>query len=47
MQEFEDSRSGGRRVIFVKGLAGAHDYLGIQEGLQDILARTFDLGHAL
>ncbi|KAI5896373.1 alpha/beta-hydrolase [Schizophyllum commune H4-8] len=47
VQEFEDTRSGGRRVIFVKALAGAHDYLGIQEGLQDILARTFDLGHAL
>ncbi|KAL1673434.1 Alpha/Beta hydrolase protein [Schizophyllum commune] len=47
VEEFEDNRSGGRRVIFVKALAGAHDYLGIQEGLQDILGRTFDLGHAL
>ncbi|KAL1744083.1 Alpha/Beta hydrolase protein [Schizophyllum fasciatum] len=47
VEEFVDSRSGGRRVIFVKALAGGHDYLGVQEGVQDVLVRTYDLGHAL
>ncbi|TRM61167.1 Alpha/Beta hydrolase protein [Schizophyllum amplum] len=47
VEEFVDSRGGGRKVTFVKALAGGHDYLGVQEGLQDVLARTFDLGHGL
>jgi abhydrolase domain-containing protein 12 len=33
----------GRKVVFVKALAGGHDYLGVQEGVQDIIGRTFSL----
>ncbi|KAJ7246410.1 Alpha/Beta hydrolase protein [Mycena rebaudengoi] len=38
VQEFTQS---GRRVVFVKTLAGGHDYLGVQEGVQDIIGKTF------
>ena len=34
----------GRKVVLVKTLAGGHDYLGVQEGLQDIIGRTFATG---
>lgn len=34
----------GRKVVLVKMLAGGHKYLGIQEGLQDIIKRTFAIG---
>ena len=34
----------GRKVVLVKTLAGGHDYLGIQEGLQDIIGRIFATG---
>jgi abhydrolase domain-containing protein 12 len=34
----------GRKVVLVKTLAGGHDYLGLQEGLQDIIGRTFAIG---
>lgn len=40
----EFSEKNGRKVVLVKTLAGAHDYLGIQEGLQDIIGRTFAIG---
>ena len=40
VDEFFDN---GRKVILVKTLAGSHDYLGLQEGLQDIIGRTFSL----
>jgi len=30
-----------RDVVLVKTLAGGHDYLGIQEGLVDIIGQTF------
>ncbi|KAJ7505569.1 Alpha/Beta hydrolase protein, partial [Mycena galericulata] len=36
--EFTDSE---RKVVFVQTLAGGHDYLGIQEGVQDVIGRTF------
>lgn len=37
---FED----GRKVVLVKTLAGGHNYVGAQEGLQDIIGRTFAIG---
>lgn len=37
---FED----GRKIVLVKTLAGGHNHLGIQEGLQDIIRRTFAIG---
>ncbi|KAJ7695720.1 Alpha/Beta hydrolase protein [Mycena rosella] len=33
----------GRKVIFVQTLVGGHDYLGVQEGVQDVIGRTFGL----
>ncbi|KAJ6620741.1 Alpha/Beta hydrolase protein [Mycena sp. CBHHK59/15] len=43
VQEFTES---GRKVVFVLTLAGGHDYLGVQEGLQDVIGRTFGFfGH--
>lgn len=33
----------GRKVVLVKTLAGGHDYLGVQEGLLDIMGKNFDL----
>jgi len=33
----------GRKVVLVKTLAGGHDYLGVQEGLLDIIGKNFDL----
>jgi abhydrolase domain-containing protein 12 len=33
----------GRSVTLVKTLVGAHDYIGEQEGLQDIIGRKFGL----
>jgi abhydrolase domain-containing protein 12 len=35
----EDSR----KVVLVKTLVGGHDYLGVQEGLVDIIGKTFGL----
>ncbi|KAJ7202827.1 Alpha/Beta hydrolase protein [Mycena pura] len=32
-----------RTVVFVQTLAGGHDYLGVQEGVQDVIGRTFGL----
>jgi abhydrolase domain-containing protein 12 len=34
----------GRKIVLVKTLAGGHNYLGAQEGLQDIIGRTFAIG---
>ena len=34
----------GRKVVLVKTLAGGHNYIGVQEGLQDIIGRTFAIG---
>jgi abhydrolase domain-containing protein 12 len=34
---------GGRKVVYVQSLAGGHDYLGVQEGVQDVIGRTFGL----
>lgn len=31
----------GRKVTFVKTLAGGHDYLGVQEGVQDFIRTSF------
>lgn len=31
------------KVVFVKTFAGGHDYLGIQEGVQDIIGRSFGI----
>ena len=41
MDEFSED---GRKVVLVKTLAGGHDYLAVQEGLQDIIGRTFAIG---
>ena len=41
MDEFSED---GRKVVLVKTLAGAHNFLGLQEGLQDIIGRTFEMG---
>ncbi|KAJ7465304.1 Alpha/Beta hydrolase protein [Mycena latifolia] len=38
VQDFTES---GRKVVFVRTLAGGHDYLGVQEGVQDVIGRTF------
>jgi len=38
VHEFTDS---GRKVVFVQTLAGGHDYLGVQEGVQDAIRQTF------
>ncbi|KAJ7593520.1 Alpha/Beta hydrolase protein [Mycena floridula] len=40
MQAIKES---GRDVVLVKTKYGGHDYLGIQEGLQDIIGRSFGL----
>ncbi|KAJ7081380.1 Alpha/Beta hydrolase protein [Mycena belliarum] len=40
MHEFTES---GRKVVFLQTLAGGHDYLGVQEGVQDVIGRTFGL----
>ncbi|KAJ6466383.1 Alpha/Beta hydrolase protein [Mycena sanguinolenta] len=43
VHEFTES---GRKVTFVHTLAGGHDYLGIQEGVHDIIGRNFGFfGH--
>jgi len=41
MDEFSED---GRKVVLVKTLEGGHNYLGVQEGLQDIIGRTFAIG---
>ncbi|KAJ3818297.1 Alpha/Beta hydrolase protein [Lentinula raphanica] len=41
IEEFVDR--GGEKVIFVKMLEGGHDYVGVQEGLQDVIGRKFGL----
>ncbi|GLB38272.1 putative serine aminopeptidase, S33 [Lyophyllum shimeji] len=41
VQQFERD---GRKVLFVKTLAGGHDYLGIQEGVQDFVRTAFNVG---
>ena len=33
----------GRKVVLVKTLAGGHDYLGVQEGLVDVIGKNFAL----
>lgn len=33
----------GRKLVLVKTLSGGHDYLGVQEGIQDVIGRTFGL----
>ncbi|KAG5351127.1 hypothetical protein C0989_007833 [Termitomyces sp. Mn162] len=38
--EFEEE---GRKVVFLKTLAGGHDYLGIQEGVQDLIRTVFNV----
>lgn len=39
IDEFEQ---GGRKIMLVKTRAGNHDYLGTQEGLQDIIGKSFE-----
>ena len=43
VDEFSDN---GHKIVLVKTLAGGHDYLGVQEGLQDIIGRTFGIGRS-
>lgn len=33
--------AGERKVVLLKTLEGAHDYIGVQEGVQDIIGKTF------
>lgn len=33
----------GRTVTFVKALNGHHDYVGVQEGVQDVIGKRFGL----
>lgn len=40
VDEFEQE---GRKIVLVKTQAGNHDFLGVQEGLQDIIGRSFRL----
>ncbi|KDR82621.1 hypothetical protein GALMADRAFT_112458 [Galerina marginata CBS 339.88] len=40
VEEFLD---GDRKVVLVKTLVGGHDYLGVQEGLVDIIGKTFGI----
>lgn len=40
MDQFLD---GSRKVVLVKTLVGGHDYLGVQEGLVDIIGKNFGL----
>ncbi|KAF9462988.1 Alpha/Beta hydrolase protein [Collybia nuda] len=40
--QVEEFVAEGRKVVYVKTLAGGHDFLGIQEGVQDIIRRSFD-----
>ncbi|KAL0066206.1 hypothetical protein AAF712_006831 [Marasmius tenuissimus] len=40
VKEFSE---GGRDIVFVKTLEGGHDYIGVQEGLQDIIGRKHGL----
>jgi abhydrolase domain-containing protein 12 len=37
----DESEQDGRKVVLVKALAGGHDYVGAQEGVQDIIGTTF------
>jgi len=34
---------GDRKIMLVKTLVGGHDYLGVQEGLVDIIGKTFGI----
>jgi abhydrolase domain-containing protein 12 len=38
VEEFDDATN-RRKVTLVKTLAGTHDYIGVQEGLQDVIIR--------
>lgn len=40
LDEFDD---GNRKVTFVKTQAGGHDYIGAQEGVQDVIGRALGL----
>lgn len=40
MDQFID---GSRKVALVKTLVGGHDYLGVQEGLVDIIGKNFGI----
>ena len=39
----ENGDGESRKLVLVKTLHGGHDYLGIQEGLVDIIGRVFGL----
>ncbi|KDQ62270.1 hypothetical protein JAAARDRAFT_30167 [Jaapia argillacea MUCL 33604] len=41
IQEFS---TGGARVVFTKTVWGGHDRIGLQEGVQDAIGRTFGMG---
>jgi abhydrolase domain-containing protein 12 len=40
VDEFEQEH---RKIILVKAQAGNHDYIGVQEGVQDIIRKSFGL----
>ncbi|KAF7296482.1 AB hydrolase-1 domain-containing protein [Mycena chlorophos] len=42
LQEFDDVAH-GRKVVYLQTLAGGHDYLGVQEGVQDVIGKMFGL----
>lgn len=42
IESFLDEKK-GRKVMLVKTLYGGHDYLGVQEGVQDAIGRMFGM----
>ncbi|KAF7299310.1 AB hydrolase-1 domain-containing protein [Mycena indigotica] len=42
LQQFNDTAH-GRKILYVQSLAGGHDYLGVQEGVQDAIGEMFHL----
>lgn len=43
----EEFDGGAGKVIYVEAFWGQHQRIGLQEGVQDIVARTFQLGRHL
>jgi len=41
--QIDEFLENGRKIVLVKTLAGGHDYLGVQEGLVDIIGKTFEI----
>lgn len=39
--QVEQFRAGGRNIVYVRSKAGGHDFIGAQEGVQDVIGKTF------